>query len=281
MRRIARPDINFSALYTQCIRRKHMAVRARLIATQQAAVEAAQRYETLGSTMTLYQFAHPPVPDGGATKDDFEGLYTVSFAGKKGPGRRVYDKIKASAARGICPLCGQRPVGTLDHYLPQSSKWILAITPDNLVPACADCNLAKKVHVPLDEASQLFHPYFDPPDDSQWLFAEPERRAGGVSARFYVEAPPNWPPQRSQRAHNHFTLLGLGPLYATQAAEELVNMKYRLAGLFEDGGAAAVRAHLLEEAVSRRSNHTNSWQTALYDGLAQDVGFCSGDFSLA
>ncbi|HKN75380.1 MAG TPA: hypothetical protein VJW94_09395 [Candidatus Acidoferrum sp.] len=280
MRTIARQEIDFTALYTQCRNQRRFEARARLGIAQAAALEAAQQYRALGLDMTLYQFVHPQIPEGGANAEDFVGLYNYSFARKNGAGRWAYDKIKASAPHGICPLCGQRPVSTLDHYLPKESKWMLAITPDNLIPACTDCNFAKRAACPQDEATQSFHPYFDSADESQWLFAQLRRVGGGLFVSFFVRDPEDWTPPRRQRARHHFTVLGLESFYKTQAAEELANMKYRLTRLLKQGGAGTVTAHLREVAASYRSNHTNSWQTALYDALAQDAGFCAGDFSL-
>ena len=59
---------------------------------------------------------------------------------KNGPGRATYDLLKLSAKGGFCPLCGQRNVSTLDHYLPKESYPDLSILPINLVRACSDCN---------------------------------------------------------------------------------------------------------------------------------------------
>jgi hypothetical protein len=279
MRHIDRPDINLEVLYSQCAnQKKNKVVRKRLHIAQPVILAAATHYGHLGQTVTFFEFTQPMMPKDAATHDDMVNLYESTFVRKDGAGRGAYNKILASAPLGICPLCGQRPAGTLDHYLPKGDYWTLAITPDNLIPACRDCNSAKSEACPHDEGTQPFHPYFDPADDGQWLFAQVEH-ADGLSVGFYVEEIPAWSPERRDRARHHFKLFDLAKLYATQAAVELVNAKYRLERLHAKGGANEVRSHLLEEALSRRQVHVNSWQTALYQALSEDEAFCAGDFA--
>jgi hypothetical protein len=279
VRRIPRQNINVALLYAQCTNQKQNGVlRARLNIAQPSIVQAAQTYAQLGQSLTLFNFAQPQIPVGGATEPDMVDLYESTVARQSGAGRWAYDQIKASAPLGLCPMCGQRTVGTLDHYLPKETYWTLAITPDNLVPACRDCNFVKRAKVPNNAVTQSFHPYFDPPDDAQWLFAF-VKRAPGISIGFQVIDPPGWSVQRCLRTRNHFTMFGLDTLYSTHAAAELLNIRYRLGQLFNSGGTETVRTHLVEEAVSRQAVQLNSWQSAFYQALSRDEGFCSGEFA--
>jgi hypothetical protein len=280
MRRLQRQVIDLGQLFARCSGQKQdAAVRQRFVLAETTILDAAKAYEQLAQTMTIYQFAQPALPVGAATGADMIDLYKTTFVRKNGAGRWAYDQIKAAAPLGICPLCAQRPVGTIDHYLPKASHWILALTPDNLVPACRDCNSAKGEVAAQNEATQPFHPYFDLFDDCQWLHARIVR-TNGISIEFYVADIPNWTPQRQDRTRHHFRLFDLGALYATQAAVELVNMKHRLIELHQAAGTNIVRTHLAEEARSRRHVHINSWQTALYEALSSDDPFCAADFNL-
>jgi hypothetical protein len=72
----------------------------------------------------------------------------------------------------------------------------------------------------------------------------------------------------------------LGALYASRAAEELLNIEHQLSVLFTRAGAEGVTAHLLEQAESRAANNINSWQTATYESLATSVWYCSGGFAI-
>lgn len=280
MRRLQRQVIDLGQLFARCSGQKQdAAIRQRFVLAEPTILEAAKAYEQLAQTMTIYQFALPALPVGAATGADMIDLYKTTFVRKSGAGRWAYDQIKAAAPLGICPLCAQRPVGTIDHYLPKASHWILALTPDNLIPACRDCNAAKGENFAKNETEQPLHPYFDVFDDYQWLNAK-ILRTNGISIEFYVADIPNWTPQRQERTRNHFLLFELGALYATQAAVELVNMRHRLTELYMTGGADLVRQHLIEEARSRRNIHINSWQTALYEALSIDNPFCAADFNL-
>jgi len=70
---------------------------------------------------------------------------------------------------GVCPYCdGPLTAGRakLDHFLPKENFPFLSVTPDNLVPACTDCNSiqikGRKVPLsqpPANAAADWFHPY--------------------------------------------------------------------------------------------------------------------------
>jgi hypothetical protein len=70
---------------------------------------------------------------------------------------------------GVCPYCDGTltpPLAKVDHFYPKSEYPFLALTPENLVPACTDCNSiqVKGAQVPLElgalnEAVDWFHPY--------------------------------------------------------------------------------------------------------------------------
>ena len=53
----------------------------------------------------------------GVTAEDMMRVYDGRMAAHGSPGRPIYDAIKVSSPNGLCPLCGQRVVATLDHYL--------------------------------------------------------------------------------------------------------------------------------------------------------------------
>ena len=57
-----------------------------------------------------------------------KSIYTDRMVNKQNKGRVHYDNIFLSAPNGICPLCSQRIVATLDHYLPKSLYPILSVS---------------------------------------------------------------------------------------------------------------------------------------------------------
>ncbi|HDR6315494.1 TPA: hypothetical protein QCU53_002225 [Bacillus thuringiensis] len=74
------------------------------------------------------------------SKTEMLKLYTDKLAKLKQPGRVYYDKLMDSPLNHMCPLCGSRPVDSLDHYLPKEKFPAFAISPINLIPACLGCN---------------------------------------------------------------------------------------------------------------------------------------------
>ncbi|WP_422778067.1 HNH endonuclease [Pseudomonas shirazensis] len=73
---------------------------------------------------------------------------------------------------GLCPMCGQRIVATVDHYLPQSRFPTLNLTSANLIPVCSDCNRRKLASVPAIAEDQTLHPYFDDLGNERRLMAD-------------------------------------------------------------------------------------------------------------
>ena len=192
----------------------------------------------------------------------------------RGGERPVYEAIRRRGRYGRCPYCGQRDVGTLDHYLPQASFPEFSVLPINLIPCCRDCNHEKLEHIPSTNIDQFFHPYFD--DWSEFEILKAEIRMGStidVTFRINVEA---LPLQVSGRAATQFSQLKLGALYAKQAGVELVQRREFFQGTFGSGGRQALESELRREHHSRRRLFSNAWEPVLYLALAESEQFCSG-----
>lgn len=205
-------------------------------------------------------------------------IYKSHFSKAGSPSRSLYDKIKMSAPHDICPLCGQRNVASVDHYMPQSKFPALNLTPANLVPACSDCNKSKLATVPTSEEEQMLHPYFDDLGSERWLIAQISQTAP-PTLTFSISPSQEWSPPLSSRVLSHFKQMGLAKLYSSQAASELADISYTLVNLGKSGGNQAVKAHLQNEFESRYSRDPNSWKTALYEALKDSTWFCDEGYS--
>lgn len=201
-------------------------------------------------------------------------LYDQKMAAKRSPGRGIYDSIRVGSRGGKCPLCAHREVMTLDHYLPKSLYPALAVNPVNLIPSCADCNKMKSTSI-----DPILHPYFDNVENERWLKAEVLELAP-AAVRFFVSCPKTWSLALKGRVRSHFSTFKLDVLYASQAARTLSGNSQLLAGLYGHGGAEVVKAHLEEAAKSWKEYSLNSWESALFSGLANNSWFCSGGFRL-
>jgi hypothetical protein len=210
---------------------------------------------------------------GRVTKKEMEDVYTKRMVKKNGPGRAIYDKLMSSPRHGQCPLCGQRMVSTLDHYLPKAYYPALVVTPINLIPSCSDCNRAKLDDVAATAEEQTLHPYFDSVESDVWLFAT-IRESIPAFATFSVRTSARWTTLKDKRVRHHFKVLKLAALYASHAAVEMRAIQQRLAQLLIAGGPTEVKKHLQSEAQSRCNVRKNSWVGALYTALAGSDWYC-------
>ena len=193
---------------------------------------------------------------------------------RKQPGRSVYELIISAPKYGKCPLCGLGTVNTLDHHLPKSKYPALAVTPNNLVPSCAWCQVAKKEGYPTSPSAQTIHPYFDDFTSEVWLQAVVVESTPAVF-RFLVQAPPEWDDVTVKRLNSHLETFRLAELYANNAGSELAGIRSRLKRLLDRGGSEAVHDHLQEEANSQEQESKNSWKAAMYRAAAANDWFCS------
>lgn len=259
--------------YQTCISRvRDKDLKKRLEGAREEVSRIDARYREAGAARDFAGLAAENCGLDGVSPEEMVDVYDKRMVAQGSPGRAIYDAIKVSSP--LCPLCGQRVVATLDHYLPKSRYAGLAVNPANLVPACSDCNWAKR-----DAVEDTLHPYYDNIENELWLRAK-LNEARPTSVRFLVDPPDSWTPVLAARVARHFRVFGLNGLYAVHAAQSISGMQWRLSQLAVHGGAAAVRAHLADDAVSWRAVHLNSWQVALFDCLAGSDWFCSGGFRL-
>lgn len=280
MRSLARPGHSARSTYTTCISRvRDAGLAARLSAATTTVVDAAAAFDRVAASGALHQIAPVATVAPDITTKEMGKVYTQRMAKNGAPGRGVYDEIFLSSPQGRCPLCAQRSVATLDHHLPKAHYPALAVAPLNLVPACSDCNKAKLDAVPTCAEEVTLHPYYDDLGDDVWLVARViETRP--TALRFRIAAPASWSSVLATRVTNHFRTLGLAKLYASEAAEELVNIRHQLVTLWASGGVAGVRSELKRRAVSCEVGRQNGWRAAAYQAWYKSNWFCDGGFHL-
>jgi hypothetical protein len=100
-----------------------------------------------------------------------------------------------------------------------------------------------------------------------------------TAVRFHVTPNPEWPTKLTERVLSHFDVLHLGRLYSSQAARHVSGLRKVLSGVFEDGGAAAVRTSLgrLRESWSASAG-MNSLESVFYGAVSENDWFCGGGF---
>ncbi|MEU7676193.1 HNH endonuclease [Micromonospora taraxaci] len=233
---------------------------------------AATRYAAAAADAHLHTLTD--LQDQPADIDDRAELrraYSESLV-RSTTGRIYYEELLASAPRNRCPFCGHRDVATLDHQLPKASYPLLAITPDNLVPACWDCNHRKNDAVPTTAATQTLHPYFESAEGSRWLFARVVS-LDPAAVIFFADPGPIFSETMRARISHQFNQFRLAALYGTQAARQMAGERRLLANLRQEGGPPAVVKHLRDVAGSWAASSLNCWQHAMYEALAADPGY--------
>jgi len=279
MRTLPKPDLDPKEVYLTCISRvKDSELKANFEAIADTVELDADSYEVHSQNRTWYLIDESDNVDDLVSQDEMEKVYTNRMVGKKSPGRKYYDEIRQSSPHNICPLCGHRPVEQLDHFLPKAKFPSIVVLPINLIPSCEKCNKTKLVDVPNTQEEQTLHPYYDDVTQYQWLFAE-VHETSPASVCFFTREVQQFDDELNRRIQYHFIKLELNTLYASQTGAYISEIKYRLIDLYKKGGVDEVQSYLVEEEKSRKRNHINSWQRAMFQALAKSGWFCDGGFN--
>lgn len=199
------------------------------------------------------------------TKEKIINVYNEKFV--KGPGRKYYNEIKKQAVRNICPICGIRQVKTLDHYLPKSQFPTLSVTPNNLIPACLECNVDKKDDVSLDSKNVPVHLYFDNIPDDKFLHVTV---MDNLEILYYISCPNVEDEGLKARLEKHLDFYKLHELYSSHAASEIADKLHMWKTALEEFGEDILRLSIDSECRSAEMNDINSWKSALYRGLVNN-----------
>lgn len=233
---------------------------------------AAEEFDTAASNATLHSIAsHDMV--GEVSKAEMIKVYDDRMVG--GPGRDAYDRLR-NVPNGECPLCTEGNVSTLDHHLPKTLFPALAVTPANLVPACADCNKTKRSVRFETPESQTLHPYYDDVSDGRWLYANLDEESAVM--RFIVRAPEAWSDLKAARVASHFSLFKLDELFSLKSARDLADMTSILQRRFPKEDGSGIADYLRELAEDYASVDINSRKRALFEAVSDSRWYCTGGY---
>src|ERR1700753_2239644 len=130
MRSLATPIYDARSTFELCaksVRGKALSTKLLLVTDQ---IEAAETlYKDQGDKASLFTIPEADTVGGVVSLDEMKSLYKNALVRKEGDARHIYDAIMVSPKNGICPLCGQRVVETLDHYLAQSRHAAFTVMP--------------------------------------------------------------------------------------------------------------------------------------------------------
>lgn len=278
MRKISKPTFKVIEVLDDCIDNMRASdLKTEIISSKAEFTKAENAFEKNKLTNELFKIPQNEIISATLNGEELKDIYTSRLVNQKNKGRKHYDNIILSAPNGKCPLCSQRIVRTLDHYLPKSKYPLYSITPINLVPSCSDCNKDKLVDAPTKDEEEALHPYYDDIENDSWLKMKILSHKP-LTVEYYVSPPNSWKPLLKKRTEFHFKSYDLNILYCIHAIEEFENTRHQLVKLFNSIGSIGLKQHLLDCFTSRQIANKNSWQTAFYDGLANDNKFTNGDF---
>lgn len=218
-------------------------------------------------------------PIGASTVSD---SYHARFSARGSAGRPYYDRILLHGKGDLCPYCNVGLVQELDHYLPKHLFKQLALTPDNLVPCCTDCNRNKDKFFGEDQRSEWFNP-FRSPVDIRWLHCEYRDGPAPLLTYSVRTGPPEYA-ATLDRVRNQFEKLRLAEMYSTKATRRLVIVSRRIARACAGFTPTQVADYLLEEAHDVGGDHDhagldgNHWEFAMYQALAASESYCCGGY---
>lgn len=217
----------------------------------------------------IEKFEQSLLPENVA-EDKLVRIYDQKFSRKGAPGREYYDQIMSLPRLRICPICGVGIVTTLDHYLPKSKFPTLALTPNNLIPACRDCNMEKGADIQKHPGELPLHIYFDDEKVVKeiWLYAD---IGENFEILYYAQCPSNWEANIRSRVEKHLEYYNLQRIYSSQAGNEIVDMLGSWKDLLDVCGVEQLEADIKRKRKSFEKNDLNSWRAALYRCLEKNI----------
>jgi len=188
--------------------------------------------------------------------------------------KTLRDELFEAAKKSRCPFCQISIHGTLDHYLPKEKYPEFSVFPQNLVPACDECNRNKRALI-VDEntAVRLFiHPYYDNIPNVNFISARLRVRKRTLTITFEPYHNPSLSDAQYTHVSNHFRILGLAARYHKSCLTELSDIRDWIKALGDDDAMKLKRKLVEQSSVYSNVGH-NYWRRILFETLAADDEF--------
>lgn len=281
MMRLTEPQYSFEQSLIECIAgiTGNAALREKVTISRPNLIEGAAHYLAAAAAGKLYAIAPINAAQGqdprvvnDLTKSELIKIYDQYFVPPEKPARKIYNEL-LNSAKEKCPFCGG--IGTprnLDHFLPKAHFPQFSFAPQNLVPACRDCNMNGKMEAyATTPEAQFIHPYSDSSIffQEQWIFAKYHVQAHDVPGHFeYAVLPPGgWNEIDKRRVKKHFLDFDLGKRYSIKAAELLGTILQQISRLQNSGmGNETISAVLIQPGIEK-APFINHWQTGMFQSL--------------
>lgn len=229
------------------------------IASEEARLRAAVRSGTARSLKT--QTCSKQV------KSDMKRLYGGRLV-DSAPGGLIVAQIKATS-KGKCAFCHIALATTLDHLFPKAVHPRLAVEPENLAPACYDCNLGRK----KGSGRMSVTPYHDSwVEQVPWLRAKVVDPARPERLSFRVAKHASFSAGQYQALKEMFSETRLNERYGYLAVSDLSTLGARLRDANPSPTAQEAHAALADRLSERLTGlGPNRWETAAADAWLRAV----------
>lgn len=185
--------------------------------------------------------------------------------------KTLRDALFESAIKSKCPFCQISTHSTLDHYLPKEKYPEFSVLPQNLIPACDECNRHKRsLIVDNGTAVRLFiHPYYDVIPNVNFIKARLKVTKNILTIVYETYHNPLLSAQQYAHINNHFRTLKLAQRFNKSSIAELGDMRDTLKKLAKRG-PDVLKAKLVKQMKIYSNVGQNNWRRILFETLAND-----------
>lgn len=206
-------------------------------------------------------------------------LYDKQFNNVKSTGH-FRDEILLGATNARCPYCGLGQVSQLDHYLPKSEFQAITVHPQNLVPACADCNKIKSAYRPTGDAPAVLHPYFDEAFDWDWLEASLVIGEGEFTVAEFGVSTLISDSQLVDRLSTHLGVFNLCNRFSSEASQVLQGFERVVKTAGEAWKLEYARNHLQSSLETAAYMGPNDCRAATFSAMLKTEWYLTGHLQL-
>lgn len=275
MKQLNKPTFSVKEIVEDCaMSYTNTKLRQRLTNSSEYISAQSDEYDKLSNQHCLEKVLKEALPTN-VSKKEMVDLYDKKFVGNAKIKDKYYNKIMIEA-KGKCPICGIGQASTLDHYLAKTIYPMYSVTPLNLVPVCKDCNYNKRDSEYNSIIEFPLNPYYDNVDNTIWLEAELMIKDGSLCTKYRInEAVEVLDKVLYKRLQNHFALYKLSRIYSIQAATEISENASLWKKYYAEWGESTFYSYITDCLHSYEKVQYNTWKTALYRAISNNVGIIS------
>lgn len=218
---------------------------------------------------SLYDFETKKNEEDSLYSGYMKKMYSQRFSNKGYPDLyQYYTIIRTSTSN--CPYCNYptRSIRQIDHYFPKASFPSLALTVENLVPICMDCNRLKLEYYSFTKSEMLIHPYYDEfaNDASEFINCRVIEE-DHIGFEFFIRKLDSWDDTIFNRVNLHFKSLELDKLYSTDFETDFSVYIDELKDLYIDCGENSVKKALQRKIRSYKTSNIKPWYYVGYKSI--------------